>query len=144
MWVLKFVPDWIFYLILFSGVAGLVVSYCIRFIPVPFIYIYKTPIQLGSILAVALGTFMSGAIYNDHAWLDRVHEMEAKVAEAEKKSSEENIVILEKVVTNTKIIRERGQDVIKYIDREIVKFDNTCAIPEEFVSIHNKIAEQPK
>jgi hypothetical protein len=105
---------------------------------------YKTPIQLVSVAAIAIGTFMSGAIYNDHAWLDRVREMEAKVAAAEVKSAETNVQIVEKVVYDTKIIRERGAEVIKYIDKEIVKYDETCVIPEEFVIIINKTAEQPK
>jgi hypothetical protein len=83
MWVLKFLPDWIFYGILFAGVAGLVVTYFLRLIPIPFIYMYKTPIQLASIAAIAIGTFMSGAIYNEHAWLERVRELEAKIAIAE-------------------------------------------------------------
>jgi len=144
MWILKFLPDWIFYGVLIAGLLGLAVTYLIRMFPIPFVYMYKTPIQLASVAAIAIGTFMSGAIYNDHAWLDRVREMEAKVAAAEAKSAELNIEVIEKVVYETKIIRERGAEVIKYIDKEIVKYDNACVIPEEFVSVHNKIAEQPK
>lgn len=144
MWILKFLPDWIFYAVFFAGLIGLAITYLIRLVPVPFVYMYKTPIQLVSVAAIAIGTFMSGAIYNDHAWLDRVREMEAKVAAAEAKSAETNVQIVEKVVYDTKIIRERGAEVIKYIDKEIVKYDETCVIPEEFVIIINKTAEQPK
>lgn len=144
MWILKFLPDWIFYGILFVGLIGLAITYLIRLVPVPFVYMYKTPIQLASIAAIVIGTFMSGAIYNEHAWLDRVHEMEAKVAAAEAKSAETNVQIVEKVVNNTTIIRERGAEVIKYIDKEIVKYDETCVIPKEFISVINKTAEQLK
>ena len=144
MWILKFLPDWIFYGIFFAGLIGLAVTYLIRLVPVPFIYMYKTPIQLASVAAIAIGTFMSGAIYNEHAWLDRVHEMEAKVAAAEAKSAETNVQIVEKVIYDTKIIRERGAEVVKYIDKEIVKYDDNCVIPKEFVSVINKTAEQPK
>ena len=105
---------------------------------------YKTPIQLASILALAIGTFMSGAIYDNEAWLERVREMEARVTAAEAKSSEENVKIIERVINNTQIIRERGNEVVKYIDKEIIKYDSTCVIPNEFVSVHNKTAEQPK
>lgn len=144
MWILKFLPDWIFYGVLVAGLLGLAVTYLIRMFPIPFVYMYKTPIQLASVAAIAIGTFMSGAIYNDHAWLERVREMEVKVAEAEAKSAETNVQIVEKIVYDTKIIRERGAEVIKYIDKEIVKYDETCVIPEEFVIIINKTAEQPK
>lgn len=129
---------------MFVGLIGLAITYLIRLVPVPFVYMYKTPIQLASIAAIVIGTFMSGAIYNEHAWLDRVHEMEAKVAAAEAKSAETNVQIVEKVVNNTTIIRERGAEVIKYIDKEIVKYDETCVIPKEFISVINKTAEQLK
>lgn len=144
MWLIKFLPNWIFYGIFFAGLIGIAVTYLIRYIPVPFIYMYKTPIQLVSIFALAVGTFMSGAIYDNEAWLERVREMEAKVAAAEAKSSEENVKIIERVINNTQIIRERGNEVVKYIDKEIIKYDSTCVIPKEFVSVHNKTAEQPK
>lgn len=144
MWILKFLPDWIFYGIFFIGLVGLVITYLIRLFPIPFVYMYKTPIQLASVAAIAIGTFMSGAIYNEHAWLDRVREMEAKVAAAEAKSAETNVQVVEKVVNNTTIIRERGAEVVKYIDKEIVKYDDNCVIPKEFISIINKTAEQPK
>ena len=144
MLLIKFLPNWIFYGLFFAGLVGIAITYLIRFIPIPFIYMYKTPIQLASIFALAIGTFMSGAIYDNNAWLERVKEMEAKVAAAEAKSSEENVKIVERVINNTQIIRERGNEVVKYIDKEIIKYDSTCVIPLEFVSVHNKTAEQPK
>ena len=86
MWILKWLPDWFFYVVLLAGVVGYLLTYLLKFIPVPFVYMYKTPIQLGSIALIVIGTFMSGAIYDNNAWLDRVHEMEAKVAKAEEES----------------------------------------------------------
>lgn len=142
MWILKFLPDWLFYAIFFLGLGGLVATYFLRFIP--FMYVYRTPIQAASVAAIAFGTYMSGAIHNEAAWLERVREMEAKVAEAQAKSAELNVQVVEKVIYDTKIIRERGAEVIKYIDKEIVKYDETCVVPKEFISVINKTAEQPK
>jgi hypothetical protein len=150
MWILKWLPFWIFYAILGVGLIGLAVTYLLRFIPVPAIYIYKTPIQLGSVALIVLGTYMSGAISNEEAWLAKVKELEAKVEAAQIESSKENVKIETKIVTNTKIVKERGQDIIKYIDKEIVKYDTKflpggeCEIPKEFIQIHNKAAESPK
>ena len=70
--------------------------------------------------------------------------MEAKVAEAEAKSATANTDIVEKTVIKTQVIKERGQDIVKYVDREVVKYDTTCIIPKEFVAAHNKAAEAPK
>ena len=144
MWLLKWLPDWIFYIILLAGVVGYLATYLLKFIPIPLVYMYKTPIQLVSIVLIVIGVFMSGAIYNEAAWIARVKEMEAKVAEAERKSAEENVRIVEKVVTKTQVIKEKADNTVKYIDREVVKYDNTCVIPKEFVKAHNDAAEPPK
>jgi hypothetical protein len=144
MWILKWLPDWIFYGILFIGVIGYAATYLLKYIPIPAVYMYKTPIQLVSIAFIVFGVFMSGAIYNEESWIARVKEMEAKVAEAQAKSAEENVKIVEKVVTKIQVIRDRTDVGIKYIDREVVKYDNTCVIPKEFVKAHNDAAEPPK
>ena len=148
MWLVNFLPDWIFYAIFFAGVLGLVASFFMKFIP--FVYMYITPIQQCSVFAIGIGTYMAGAIADNDAWLARVKEMEEKVAAAEVKSKEENVKIVTKVVTKTQVIKTRGQDIVKYVDREIVKYDTKfapggiCEIPKEFIKAHNDAAEAPK
>ena len=57
MWILQFLPDWIFYGILGLGLIGYTLTYFLRFIPIPTVYMYKTPIQLGSIALIVIGTW---------------------------------------------------------------------------------------
>jgi hypothetical protein len=92
------------------------------------------------VLAIIFGTFMSGASYDNNAWEERVREMEAKVAKAEVESKEANIKIDEKVQQQKTKIVEKQVVVKQYIDREIVKYDNTCVVPKEFIEVHNKAA----
>ena len=140
MWILKFLPDWIFYGIFLVGVIGFAVTYLFKYIPVPFIYMYRKPIQIGSVLAIIFGTFMSGAIYDNEAWEARVKEMEAKVAKAEQQSKDENEKINDKVEKVKEKIVQKQVVVKQYIDREVVKYDNSCVIPKEFIDVHNKAA----
>ena len=148
MWILSWLPNWIFYGIFFAGLLGLLASYVMRFIP--FVYVYRTPIQAASVLAIAIGTYMAGAISNEESWQARVKEMEAKVAAAEVQSAKENVKIVERVVKKTEYITRRGQDIIQYVDREIVKYDTKfapggqCEIPKEFIKALNDAAEAPK
>jgi len=149
MWILKWLPFWIFYAVLAVGLIGLAVTYLLKYIPIPAIYIYKTPIQLASVALIVLGTYMSGAISNEEAWLARVKELEAKVEAAQIESEKENVKIETKIVTKTQVIKERGEEIIKYVDKEIVKYDTKflpggeCEIPKEFIVLHNKAAEAP-
>ena len=140
MWILSWLPNWIFYGMVLIGVIGFVATYLFKYIPVPFIYMYRKPIQIGSMLAIIFGTFMSGAIYDNEAWEARVKEMEAKVAKAEQQSKEANTVIESKVEKAKEKIVQKQIVVKQYIDREVVKYDNTCVIPKEFVEVHNKAA----
>ncbi len=142
MWILNFLPDWIFHAILLAGVLGLVASYFMKFIP--FVYMYKTPIQIGSIAAIVLGTFMLGAAWNDQAWRDRVAEMEQKVLEAEAKSAETNVKLVTKVVKKTEVVKEKGEEIVKFVEKEVIKYNDRCEIPNDFVKALNDAAEQPK
>lgn len=142
MWILQFLPNWIFYGILLIGLIGLAATYLLKFIPIPAIYIYKTPIQLVSIALIALGVYMSGAISNEEVWQKRVTDLKQKVAEAEVKASKENVKIVEKFVVKKEFYREKNDEIIKYVDREIVKYDESCKIPKEFVESINKAASK--
>lgn len=146
MWILNLLPEWIFYAILAIGTIGLLLLKFTPFIPV----LYRTAITPVLFLFVVFGIFMSGSIYASKDWLVRVKEMQDKVAIVEVKSKEENVKIVEKVVKKTEYITRRGQDIIQYVDREIVKYDTKflpggeCEIPKEFIKSMNDAAEKPK
>jgi hypothetical protein len=138
MWILQFLPNWIFYLLLLIGVAALLVTHFVKVLP------NAQLIKLASVATVIVSIYMIGAISNNDAWLAKIKDLEVKVAEAEAKSATANTDIVEKIVTKTQVIKQRGQDIVRYVDREVVKYDTTCVIPKEFVVIHNKAAEAPK
>jgi hypothetical protein len=103
---------------------------------------YRSAVIGASMGLFVIGTFMSGAIYDNEAWVARVKEMEAKVAAAEEQSKEANVRVETKIVTQTKVIKQKQEENIKYITKEITKYDNTCVIPKEFVEVHNKAASK--
>jgi uncharacterized membrane protein len=138
MWILNFLPDWIFYALFFIGIVGLLATFVMKFIP--FVYVYKTSIQVVSVIFIAIGTYMSGAISNNEKWEAKVKKLEVKLANVEVAAAKVNTEIVEKVVVKREYYKERGKDVIQYIDREVVKYDERCVIPKEFVEAHNNAA----
>lgn len=138
MWILQFLPNWIFYLLLLASIGTFLVTKFLTILP------QAKLIQVASIMLAAFSIYMIGAISNNDAWLARVKDLEVKVAEAEAKSANANTDIVQKTLVKTQIVRERGQDIVRYVDREIIKYDATCIIPKEFVTAHNKAAESPK
>lgn len=142
MWLMAILPDFVFHLLTVLGVLGVVCSLVFGFIP--FVSNYKTPIQILSIIALVVGIYFQGAIANEAKTKAQISELEVKVAEAQAEAAKENIKIVEKIVYKDKIIRQRGEDIIRYVDREITKYDSQCVIPKEFVEIVNKAAERPQ
>ena len=138
MWILQFLPNWIFYLLLLTGVVAFLVTHFVKVLP------NAQLIKLASVATVIVSIYMIGAISNNDSWLAKIKDLEVKVAEAEAKSATTNTDIVEKIVTKTQVVKQRGQDIVRYVDREVVKYDTTCVIPKEFVVIHNKAAEAPK
>ncbi len=148
IWILSFIPDWFWTLVLIFGILGTLAAWVLKFIP--FVSTYRLPIQVASIIALVAGVYFQGVIANEAKWQDKIAELQKKVNEAEVKSKETNIVIQEKIVTNTKIIKEKGKDIVSYIDREIVKkeeiikYIEQCPVPKEIINLHNQAAELNK
>jgi hypothetical protein len=152
MWILHFLPDalilWICNIVLLAGILLTVTAFFIKRIPV--INQYRLPAQVLGIALLVMGVYWRGGYSIEMEWRERVAEVEARVAAAEAQSREENVKIVTKVVTKTQVIRTRGETITKYIDREIVKYDEKfakggmCEIPQEFIKAHNSAAEAPK
>jgi uncharacterized membrane protein (DUF106 family) len=125
-------------------IAGFVLGF------IPFVKTYQFAIQICSIVVLVIGVYLEGGLADYKEWELRVKEMEAKVAQAEAQSANKNIEIQEKIVEKTKIIREKGRDVIKYIDKEVVKkeevikYIENCPVPKEFIDLHNQATEMNK
>ena len=136
MWLLTFLPDWIFHAVLLVGILGLVASFVLGFIP--FVSAYKLPIQVGALILTVVGVWFEGGMSNDAAWKARVAEMEKKVAAAEVKSAEVNTVIVTKVLTKIQKVKETV-----YVNKEIIKevvgkqIDSQCTLPVSAVSLHD-------
>lgn len=136
--IFKFLPDVLFYLLFLAGIIG---SVLIRLLP-EIAYTKLLKIVFG--VLVLLGIYLIGGLHDNLAWQARVKELELKIAQSEVASTKENSKIETRIITKTNTVHERGQEVIKYVDREVVKYDTSCQIPNEFVSAHNKAAEATK
>jgi len=151
MFILHLLPDtvilWVCNGLLLVGIALTVLAFFIK--SIPFINQYQIPAQILGIALLVLGVYFRGGYAVEQEWRERVAQVQAKVAAAEQLSKEETIKIVEKVVEKTKIVRTRGTDIIKYVDREVVKYDvkfapgGVCEIPQEFITAYNRAAEVP-
>ena len=157
MWILSILPDAAIHIIFGLGILGTIAGFVLGFIP--FIKTYRLAIQIISLVVLVFGVYLEGGLADYKEWELKVKEMEAKIAQAETKSSEKNVEIQEKIVEKTKIVKEKGRDIIKYVDRwntkevvkevegpervrreEVIKYIENCPVPKEMIDIHNQAA----
>jgi len=138
MWILTFFPDFLVHLVF---VAGLLLFLAATFLGmIPIINRYKTPGQIVGVILLTIGIYLEGGLAYKAKQAVAVAELEAKLAEANAKAEQKNTEIVTKVVKDTRVIRQKGDDIIKYVDREIVKYDNQCVIPEDVIKAYNEAA----
>jgi len=140
MWYLSLLPNAFFHAIVIAGLLAVLGSMVLK--RIPFVEKYYIPIRIIGFVVFTFGIYFEGGLANEAQWVAKVKEMEAKVAAAEVAGKKETIKIQQKVVVQEKVIREKGEDIVRYIDREIVKYDNSCIIPKEVIDTHNKAAKK--
>lgn len=139
MWMLSFLPDFIFHLITIAGVLGIVASFVLGFIP--FVAQYKLPIQVASIIALVVGIYFEGGIANEDKWKQRVAEAEKKVLEMQVQSAEANTKLVDKLKENEKLRKERQNATQTIINQVVKQTDSQCTLSNGFIRLHNSASQ---
>ena len=110
---------------------------------VPGLWPYQLGFKLAGVALLVLGVYFRGGLAVETEWRERVAVVEARLAEAEKASAEANTQIESKTQKKTTEIRQRTTYIRQYVDREVVRYDAGCVIPQAFIRAHNDAAEAP-
>jgi hypothetical protein len=138
MWIVNFLPDFIFHALLLVSLLALVASFVLD--SVPFVSTNAKAIQLASAVVLAIALYFEGAISDNDAWLARVAELERQVAVADAKSKETNTVIQYQYKDKVRTVKETQVVVQERIVKEAAKMDTECRVSPDVVSILNQAA----
>jgi len=138
MWIVNFLPDFIFHALLLVSLLTLAASFVLD--NIPFVSTNAKAIQLASAVVLAIALYFEGAIGNNDAWLARVAELERQVAVAEAKSKEINTVIQYQYRDKVRTIKETQVVVQERIIKEAAKMDAECKVGPEAIDILNQAA----
>ncbi len=157
MWMLSLLPDsFLLYVVNGILIVGAISSFLAFFVlhrilnKFPFLAPYYLLFQIVSATLLVAGIYFKGGYGVEMEWRAKVAEMEAKVKIAEEEAKNKNTEIQTKVVEKTKVIREKGKDIIQYVDREVVKkeeiikYIEQCPVPKEIIDLHNQATELNK
>ena len=136
MWILNFIPTTVFYGLALLSVAALVL---IKFIPLPTLYI-----RAAAILLLTGSIYFIGANANNEHWQQKVAAAEKQALELALQAEELNQKLALAQGQKREVIIKRQAQNIRFIEKEIIKYDKSCEIPKEFVEAHNRSAERPR
>ena len=145
MLILHFLPDslilWFCNIVLLLGMILTLAGLFAHRIPV--IWQYQLPFKVLGIALLSAGVYFRGGYSVEMAWRERVTQLETQLAQAREASEKVNTVVQTRIVTKTKIIKEKADTIVEYVDRdrEIIKFDTSCPIPREAIDVHNEAAQ---
>lgn len=142
MFLLNFLPEWIFYALSLVGIIGtvLIIAFGVV-IPLP----YKLALQILFALLLIIGTFFVGCFSNEAEWQLKVKQMEAEIAKKELEAEKISHEVVTKYVDRVKIVEGKTHEIIKKVPVYITKeSDDNCTINNGFVSLHNSSASQTK
>jgi hypothetical protein len=146
MWILHFLPDSIILafcnILLLAGILATAAGFVAHRIPV--IGQYQLAFKIGGIALLVLGVYFRGGLAVETEWRERVATVEARLAQAEAASEAANRQIDTRVQKQVTSIRQRMTYVKQYVDREVVRYNDQCQIPQPFINAHNAAAEAPK
>lgn len=138
MWLLSWLPDFVFHLLLIAGVLGLLASIVLD--SIPFISSNAKAIQLASGVVLLFAIYFEGGIANEDKWQARIKELEVKVAKAETQSVEANSKLSKALAEKDKAVALAQAELKNRVRAGAAAMDAVCRIPADVVSILNDSA----
>jgi hypothetical protein len=147
MWQLAFlwslVPDWLITVLvnglIIAGLVGISASWIAKW--VPYFNLYRGPIQVIGMICLVLGVYFKGGADVERAWRERVRELEAKIAIAEKQSAEANARLSNQLQANKKLTQEVKNANQAAVRANASKIDAECRVPDVAIELLNSASQ---
>lgn len=138
MWLLSFVPDFVYHLLLVLSIVAFAASYVLKMIPL--VSANAEVVRIVSLVIMIFAVWMEGGMANEAKWKARVAELETKVAAAEKAAAEANGKIETVYVDRVRVVKEVQYVVQARIAKDAARIDLTCRVDPEAIDILNQAA----
>ena len=142
MWILDWMPAWVFHLTVLVGLGGILASWVLAF--VPFITMYRLPIQVVSVIVLVFGVYAEGGLSNQQKWELRVVQAEKKVLISEAKAEELTRKLTELILKNEQDIKEITTSNLTQLRNISAKIDRQCKVDSDAINILNNAAKNKK
>jgi hypothetical protein len=139
LWMLTFIPDWIYKAILILGFLSVFAAYFLKIIPV--VSAYSKGLKVTGIILIIIGTWFNGQMLADAKWKARVADLQNKIAESERQAEEANVQIEYVYVDRVQVVEKIRYQVVGSIRELSNEIDANCTIDPKAIEILNRSAE---
>lgn len=142
MWILNWLPDFVFHLMLLVGLVAIGASFVLSFIP--FVVQYKLPIQVAGIILTVVAVWYEGGIAKDAEYKARIAEMELKISKAETAAAEANTKLAEQILKEQARIKDLTETNKKRLKELAEKLNKQCSVDQAVINVLNDAAKNRK
>lgn len=138
MFLIKLLPEWLFYVLTFVGIIAIITC---RFLQdISLLNKYILPIQLISVFVIIVSVWFLGGLAVEKDWKERVTELEKQVLIAKEESAKASAKVEVKYINKVKTIKEVKWKIKTVIKEKEKLINSECKIVPEVIQIHNAAA----
>lgn len=144
MWILNFIPD----SFLHSAIVGMLTVGVIGIIVgtfggiIPSLRPFSSLIKALSIVLVIASVYFYGSYSTEMQWRAVAAKLQAEIDKKNVVSAQVTQKIVTKYVDKVKIVKEKGDVIIREVPKYISeKSDTECVIPKSFVMLHDSASK---
>jgi hypothetical protein len=142
MWILNFLPNFVFDLMLLVGVLAIGASFVLTFIP--FVSQYRVPIQVAGIILTVVAVWYQGGIAKDAEYRARIAAMELKISRAETAAAEANTRLAEQILKENAQIKDLTETNKKRLKELADQLNQQCRVDQSVIDVLNNAAKNRK
>jgi len=164
-WMLSLIPDSILMLVCVAiTLLGIVLYFSGSLLKwIPGVSSYRILLRILGVILTFIGVFFLGGYGVEMSWREEVAKMQKKVDEHAAAAAATNRAISQDVQKETVVVKEKGETIIKHVDRwndreiiktvegpervrveEVIKYIENCPVPKELLDAHNEAAKMNK
>jgi hypothetical protein len=136
MFLLNFLPGWIFSALALVSIVGIFAGTLLS--KIPFISAHTKVIKYASIGVLLFSVYMIGGSANEESWQKKVLAQKAEIAELKQKEAEVTTKVVTKYIDRIQVVKEQGNEIIKYVTTD---GDSKCELPVSFSVLHDAAAK---
>lgn len=140
-WLFGYIPTFLIYLLLSIGIVLYLFSEVATISLAKYItssFLTASVIKVFSIFIMGLSLFLLGVSYSDKAFKEEIDKKNAEIAKINEEAKNISQQVVIKYVTQDKIIKEKGDAIIKYIT---IKNDADCNLHNSTIELLNSAAK---